>query len=248
MFAGRFAETVAVVTGGASGIGLRTARRILEEGGRVAVWDFDKEKTEAVASDLGEAAFGLIVDVTDENAVEAASNRTLEHFGQIDVLVCSAGVAGRNAAVVDYDTSEWKRVFDINVNGVFFCNRSVARHMKSRGTGRIVNVASIAGKEGNPTASAYSASKAAVIGLTKSLGKELAQDGICVNAIAPATVDTPILAQVSQAHIDYMRSKIPMGRFGTVDEIAAIVTWLASRECSFTTGAVFDVSGGRATY
>ena len=155
---------------------------------------------------------------------------------------------GQNALVIDYPVDEWKRVFDINVNGLFYCNRFVARLMKARGYGRIVNIASIAGKEGNPTASAYSASKAAVIGLTKSLGKELAKDGVCVNAVTPATIETPILEQVSAAHIAYMRSKIPMERFGTVDEAAALICWLASRECSFSTGAVFDLSGGRATY
>ena len=169
-------------------------------------------------------------------------------MGHIDILVCSAGVAGQNALVIDYPIEEWKRVFDINVNGLFYCNRFVAKLMKERGYGRIVNIASIAGKEGNPTASAYSASKAAVIGLTKSLGKELAKDGVCVNTITPATIDTPILAQVSDAHIAYMRSKIPMERFGTVEEAAALICWLASRECSFSTGAVFDLSGGRATY
>ena len=160
-------------------------------------------------------------------------------MGHVDVLVCSAGVAGLNAMTVDYPLEERKKVFGVNV---------VARSMKARGHGRIVNIASIAGKEGNPTASAYSASKAAVIGLTKSLGKELAKSGVCVNAITPATIETPMLAQVSQAHIDYMRSKIPMERFGDVGEVAALVCWLASRECSFSTGAVFDISGGRATY
>ena len=169
-------------------------------------------------------------------------------MGQIDALVCSAGVAGLNAPVIDYPIDEWKRVFDIDVHGLFYCNRFVARLMKARGYGRIVNIASIAGKEGNPNASAYSAAKAAVIGLTKSLGKELAKDGVCVNAITPATIETPILEQVSAAHIAYMRSKIPMERFGTVEEAAALICWLASRECSFSTGAVFDLSGGRATY
>ena len=169
-------------------------------------------------------------------------------MGQIDALVCSAGVAGLNAPVIDYPIDEWKRVFDIDVHGLFYCNRFVAKLMKARGYGRIVNIASIAGKEGNPNASAYSAAKAAVIGLTKSLGKELAKDGVTVNAITPATIDTPILEQVSAAHIAYMRSKIPMERFGTVEEAASLIAWLASRECSFSTGAVFDLSGGRATY
>ncbi len=178
----------------------------------------------------------------------APRRRPKPRFDGVDVLVCSAGVAGANAPVVDYPIAEWKRVFDINVNGLFYCNRFIARSMKEQRYGRIVNIASIAGKEGNPNASAYSASKAAVIGLTKSLGKELAKDGVTVNVVAPATIDTPILEQVSPAHIAYMRSKIPMERFGTVEEAAALVCWLASRECSFSTGAVFDLSGGRATY
>lgn len=244
----RFEGRGAVVTGGASGIGLTTAARIVAEGGSVCIWDVDAGRIEAVKAELGERAHGIAVNVTDPAKVEAAAAEAEGHLGRIDVLVCSAGVAGQNALVVDYPVEEWKRVFDINVNGLFYCNRYIAPLMKKNGYGRIVNVASIAGKEGNPTASAYSASKAAVIGLTKSLGKELARDGITVNAITPATVDTPILQQVSQAHIDYMLSKIPMGRFGTTSEMASIITWLASEECSFTTGAVFDVSGGRATY
>jgi NAD(P)-dependent dehydrogenase (short-subunit alcohol dehydrogenase family) len=188
------------------------------------------------------------LDISKPDQVEAAARTAESHLGKIDILICSAGIAGKNALVVDYPIEEWQRVFEINVHGLFYCNRFVAPLMKKNGYGRIVNVASIAGKEGNPTASAYSAAKAAVIGFTKSLGKELAKDNITVNAITPATIDTPILKQVSQAHIDYMLSKIPMGRFGTVEEAAAILTWLASEECSFTTGAVFDLSGGRATY
>ena len=212
------------------------------------IWDVDAGRIGTAKAQVGPGTFGIVVDVTDPAAVETAAKTSEQHLGHIDILICSAGIAGRNAPVIDYPIDEWKRVFDINVNGLFYCNRYVAPYMKARGYGRIVNVSSIAGKEGNPTASAYSASKAAVIGLTKSLGKELAKDGVAVNAITPATVDTPILAQVSAAHIAYMRSKIPMDRFGTVDEIAAIICWLASAECSFTTGAVFDVSGGRATY
>ena len=244
----RYEGTGVIVTGGASGIGLKTAERIVAEGGQVSLWDVDQGKLDAAKAGLGEKARVTRLDITDPNAVERAAAEAEKAMGRIDGLVCSAGVAGLNALVVDYPIDEWKRVFDINVNGLFYCNRYVAPYMKARGYGRIVNVSSIAGKEGNPTASAYSASKAAVIGLTKSLGKELAKDGVAVNAITPATVDTPILAQVSAAHIAYMRSKIPMDRFGTVDEIAAIICWLASQECSFTTGAVFDVSGGRATY
>ncbi|MDQ0392585.1 SDR family NAD(P)-dependent oxidoreductase [Labrys monachus] len=244
----RYEGRGAIVTGGASGIGLKTAERIIAEGGSVSIWDVDAGRIDAARQSLGERAHGVTLNIADPDAVAAAALEAESQLGRVDVLVCSAGVAGKNEVVVNYPIDEWKRVFDINVNGLFYCNRFVAPLMQKHGYGRIVNVSSIAGKEGNPTASAYSASKAAVIGFTKSLGKELCKDGITVNAITPATVDTPILAQVSQAHIDYMRSKIPMGRFGTVEELASIITWLASEECSFTTGAVFDISGGRATY
>ena len=245
----RFEGMTAVVTGGASGIGLGVARRIAAEGGRVSLWDNDPAKLKAAIAEIGAvSAQADRVDVTDPSAVERATLAAVAEMGHIDALVCSAGVAGQNALVINYPIEEWKRVFDINLNGLFYCNRFVAKLMKERGYGRIVNIASIAGKEGNPTACAYSASKAAVIGLTKSLGKELAKDGVSVNAVTPATIETPILEQVSAAHIAYMRSKIPMERFGTVDEAAALICWLASRECSFSTGAVFDLSGGRATY
>jgi len=247
-YSGRFSDMSAVVTGGASGIGLEVARRFVSEGGRVAVWDVDPARLKAAVAELGDKSLGERVDVVDPGDVERATTATHEAMGQIDALVCSAGVAGQNEFVVDYPIPEWKRVFDINVNGLFYCNRFVAKRMQARGYGRIVNVSSIAGKEGNPRASAYSASKAAVIGLTKSLGKELAKDGVTVNAVTPATIDTPILAQADARHIAYMRSKIPMERFGTVEEAAALILWLASRECSFSTGAVFDLSGGRATY
>lgn len=244
----RFEAMGALITGGASGIGLATARRILAEGGQVTLWDVDQAKLDAATAEFGARSRATRVDVTDPAAVERAAKEAEAAMGGVDVLVCSAGVAGVNALVVDYPLDEWKRVFDVNVNGLFYCNRFVARLMRARGYGRIVNIASIAGKEGNPTASAYSASKAAVIGLTKSLGKELAKDGVTVNVVTPATIETPILEQVTAAHIAYMRSKIPMERFGNVDEAAALICWLASRECSFSTGAVFDLSGGRATY
>jgi NAD(P)-dependent dehydrogenase (short-subunit alcohol dehydrogenase family) len=247
-FPNRFAGRSAVITGGASGIGLHSARRFVAEGAKVMIWDMDGERIDSACKELGAASSGAAVNVADPDAVEAAAAEAENALGKIDILVCSAGIAGLNKVVVEYPIDEWRRVIDINLNGLFYCNRAVARRMIAKSYGRIVNVASIAGKEGNPTASAYSAAKAGVIGLTKSLGKELAKAGVTVNTITPATVDTPILAQVSQAHIDYMLSKIPMGRFGTVDEIAAIITWLASEECSFSTGAVFDVSGGRATY
>ena len=244
----RFEGMTAVVTGGASGIGLGVARRFVVEGGRVSLWDNDPARLKAATAELGERSRAERVDVADPAEVERAANAAEAALGHIDALVCSAGVNGLNETLIDYPIAEWKRVFDINVNGVFYCNRFVARAMKARGYGRIVNVASIAGKEGNPNASAYSASKAAVIGLTKSLGKELAKDGVCVNAITPAVIQTPILEQATASHVAYMRSKIPMDRFGTVDEVVSLICWLASRECSFTTGAVFDLSGGRATY
>jgi len=245
----RFEGMTAIVTGGASGIGLAVAQRILVEGGaQVTIWDVEHGKLDAAADKLGPKARGKRVDITNPSEVESSAKDATSAMGQIDVLVCSAGVAGLNAPVIDYPIDEWKRIFDVNVNGLFYCNRYVARFMKERGYGRIVNIASIAGKEGNPTASAYSASKAAVIGLTKSLGKELAKDGVTVNAVTPATIETPMLDQVAPAHIAYMRSKIPMERFGTIDEAASLICWLSSRECSFSTGAVFDLSGGRATY
>jgi len=245
----RFEGMTAVVTGGASGIGLGVAKRIAAEGGRVTIWDADPARLKAAIAEVGaKSALADRVDVTDPSAVERATLAAAAEMGHIDALVCAAGVAGKNLQVIDYPIEEWKRVFDININGLFYCNRFVARLMKERGYGRIVNIASIAGKEGNPGACAYSASKAAVIGLTKSLGKELAKDGVTVNAVAPAVIDTPILAQATEAHIAYMKSKIPMERFGTVEEAASLISWLASRECSFSTGACFDLSGGRATY
>jgi NAD(P)-dependent dehydrogenase (short-subunit alcohol dehydrogenase family) len=244
----RYEGRHAVITGGASGIGFKTAERIVSEGGMVSLWDVDAEKIEEARGALGAAVLGVRLDVSDPDQVEKAAQETAKAFGKIDVLVCSAGITGPNAKVADYPIDEWKRVFDINLNGLFYCNRFVVPIMQKNGYGRIVNVASIAGKEGNPNASAYSASKAAVIGLTKSLGKELVSDGITVNAITPATVDTPILQQLQPSFIDYMLSKIPMQRFGKVEELASLITWIASEECSFTTGAVFDISGGRATY
>jgi 3-oxoacyl-[acyl-carrier protein] reductase len=247
-FSNRFAGRGAIVTGGASGIGLRSVERLAAEGAKVSIWDVDQRRIDAIVTRLGANVSGLVVNVADHAAVEKAAANAEARLGKIDVLVCSAGVAGLNEVVVKYPIDEWKRVIDINLNGLFYCNRAVAPLMVKNGYGRIVNISSIAGKEGNPTASAYSTSKAGVIGLTKSLGKELSKTGVTVNAITPATVDTEILAQVSQAHIDYMLSKIPMGRFGNVDELAAIIAWLASEECSFTTAAVFDISGGRATY
>ncbi len=243
-----FTDRVAVVTGGAAGIGLAVARRVIHDGGRVVLWDRDAEALATARAALGSACSTEVVDIIDADAVSSAAAAAERSCGRVDALVCSAGVAGANATVADYPIAEWKRVFDINVNGLFYCNRAIVPIMQKRDYGRIVNIASIAGKEGNPTASAYSASKAAVIGLTKSLGKELAKTGIRVNCVTPAAVRTAIFDQITQQHIDFMLSKIPMGRFGTVDEVASLVGWLASEDCSFSTGAVFDLSGGRATY
>jgi NAD(P)-dependent dehydrogenase (short-subunit alcohol dehydrogenase family) len=243
-----FEGRCAVVTGGAAGIGRATAQRLADSGARVALWDRDARALDAAASVLGEHAITQAVDVADAEAVTRASEATVSAFGRIDVLVCSAGITGPNLTVWEYPVDEWRRVFDVNMHGVFHCNRAVVPHMRRNDYGRIVNLASVAGKEGNPNASAYSASKAAVIGFTKSLGKELAKTNVRVNCVTPAAVRTAIFDQMTQQHIDFMLSKIPLGRFGTVEEIAAMVCWLASEECSFSTGAVFDLSGGRATY
>ncbi|MGE3873536.1 MAG: SDR family NAD(P)-dependent oxidoreductase [Parvibaculaceae bacterium] len=247
-FADRFKGRVAIVTGGASGIGFAVAQRIIAEGGTAAIWDVDAKAAANAAERLGNGALGVAVDVSDEASVTGAAAQTVKAFGRIDILVTSAAITGPNATTWDYPPEKWRQVIDINVNGVFYCCRAAVPHMQRNDYGRIVNIASIAGKEGNPNAPAYSTSKAAVIGLTKSLGKELAKTRITVNCVTPAAVRTPIFDQMTQAHIDFMLAKIPMGRFGLVDEVASLVTWLASEECSFSTGAVFDVSGGRATY
>jgi len=242
----------AIVTGGASGIGRAVCERFARSGARVAVWDLNAEAASQAAAALPAVAAGahagVAVDVSDEAGVAAAMAQTTAAFGGLDLLVASAGITGPNTTTWEYPPAEWRRVMDVNINGVFLCNRAAVPAMLKNGYGRIVNIASIAGKEGNPNASAYSTSKAAVIGLTKSIGKELAKTGIRVNCITPAAVRTPIFDQMTQQHIDFMLSKIPMARFGLVEEIAAIVAWLCSEECSFSTGAVFDVSGGRAVY
>jgi len=229
----RFSGRRAVITGGASGIGEAVAKRIAAEGGKVAVWDLNG---------------GIKVDISDFSSVEKALRETVKQIGGIDILVNSAGITGPTVPLMEFPIDGWKQVIDINLNGTFYCNRAVAPLMVAQNYGRIVNIASIAGKEGNPNASGYSASKAGVIGLTKSLGKELAKYNITVNAVTPAAVRTPIFDQMPQTHIDFMLSKIPKGRFGTVDEMASLICWLASEESSFSTGAVFDLSGGRATY
>jgi NAD(P)-dependent dehydrogenase (short-subunit alcohol dehydrogenase family) len=246
--AGRFAGRCAVVTGGVSGIGAGIAARLASEGARLSLWDRDAGTLGDVQSRSRGATHTVAVDVADAEAVREATAETLRAMGRIDILIASAGITGPNAPVADYPVEAWNRVIEVNLNGVFHCSRAVVPGMQKSGYGRIVNIASIAGKEGNPNAAAYSASKAGVIALTKSLGKELAGTEIRVNCVAPAAVRTPIFDQMTPQHLDFMLSKIPLGRFGEVDEIAALVCWLASEECSFSTGAVFDISGGRATY
>ncbi|MEP7154339.1 MAG: SDR family NAD(P)-dependent oxidoreductase [Betaproteobacteria bacterium] len=238
----------AVVTGGAAGIGFAIAKRLAESGAKLALWDRDAGALAAAAKALGSDVSVMELDVTNETQVAGAATSTVSRLGGIDALVCSAGITGPNMPVRDYSLADWQQVLDINLTGVFLCNKAVIPHMADKNYGRIVNIASIAGKEGNPNASAYSASKAGVIALTKSLGKEQAKSGIRVNCVTPAAVKTGMFAQMTQQHIDFMLSKIPMGRFGEVDEIAAMVAWLCTEECSFTTGAVFDLSGGRAVY
>ena len=241
-----FDGQTAVITGGAQGIGLATAQRLIGDGCKVMIWDIDEQLGSEAAKNLN--CDFLKVDQTDNKAVEEATEKTINLINKIDILVCSAGIAGPTFSTWDYPVDEWTRVFDVNVNGVFYCNKYVVKKMREKGYGRIINIASIAGKEGNPNAPAYSASKAAVIGLTKSLGKETANQDIAVNCITPATAKTRILDQVSQEFIDYMISKIPRNRFVTVEEIASLIAYLASKENSFTTAGVFDISGGRATY
>jgi len=243
-----FRNRRAVVTGGAAGIGLAVATRLAASGARVALWDRDERALESARAAVGGDTVTHALDVADSDAVERAARSADALLGGVDVLVCSAGITGPNATTWDYPVDAWRQVFDVNVHGLFYCNRAIVPIMQKTGYGRIVNIASVAGKEGNPNAPAYSASKAAVIGLTKSLGKELAKTDIRVNCVTPAAVKTAIFDQMTQQHIDFMLSKIPIGRFGSVDEIASMVCWLASEDCSFTTGAVFDASGGRATY
>jgi 3-oxoacyl-[acyl-carrier protein] reductase len=241
-----FTGRVALVTGGASGIGRAVAERLLAGGGRVAILDRDADLLRSVAAELG--ALPVDADVARSSEVDAAVVRVESELSGLDVLVCSAGIGGESLHTEEVPDDEWERVFAVNCHGVFFCNRAVIPGMKRRGYGRIVNIASIAGKEGNPMAAAYSASKAAVIGLTKAIGKDLVGTGVLANSVAPAVIETPILAQLSQEHIDYMVSRIPLGRLGQPEEAAALIAWLASEEMSFSTGACFDISGGRATY
>jgi len=241
---------VAVVTGGAQGIGRAVAETLHLCGARVAIWDLDHALAEEVAAALGggDRATAIPCDQADWERVEIAAAETVDRMGRVDILVNNAGIAGPNMTLADYPVERWTEIIDINLVGVFHCCKALVPHLVANGWGRIVNVASVAGKDGNPNASAYSAAKAGVIALTKSLGKELVGTGVLVNCITPAAVRTTLFDQMSEEHIAYMLSKIPMGRFGTVEENAALIAWLCSDECSFSTGAVFDISGGRSTY
>jgi 2-dehydro-3-deoxy-L-rhamnonate dehydrogenase (NAD+) len=238
----------AVITGGATGLGFAIAQRLVQSGGSVTLWDRDEEGARKAAQQLGVKVSAVAVDVSQHESVQAAVKSTLKISPKVDALVNSAGITGPNTKVWEYPVDAWRQVMDVNLNGLFYCCREIAPLMRDAGYGRIVNIASVAGKDGNPNASAYSASKAAVMALTKSLGKELADTGVRVNCVTPAAVKTAIFDQMSEQHIQFMLSKIPMGRFGTPEEVAALVGWLCTEECSFSTGAVFDLSGGRSTY
>ena len=241
---------VAVVTGGAQGIGFAVSERLLKSGASVVMWDIDAEKlqqAQAALQALGNVS-GHVVELTAEQDVARATAQTLQAQGHIDILVNNAGITGGNAPTWELDPQVWRRVIEVNLIAPYLTCRAITPHMRARGWGRIINVASVAGKEGNPNASHYSASKAGVIALTKSLAKEVATQGVLVNAVAPAVAKTAMFAQMTEAHIAYMLGKIPMGRFVEVEEIAAMIAWLASKDCSFTTGSVFDITGGRSTY
>lgn len=239
---------VAIVTGGARGIGRAIAERLAASGARISLWDVDADALARTSGEMSGPIHTAVVDLADPDSVAAATETTIADLGKVDILVNNAGITGGNAKTWEIDPADWQRVMAVNLNGPFHCCHSVVPHLLRNGYGRIVNIASIAGKEGNPNAAHYSASKAGVIALTKSLGKELATENITVNAITPAVIATDILQQMEPSHIDYMLSKIPMGRFGKKEEAAALIAWLCSEECSFSTGAVFDLSGGRATY
>jgi len=246
-YPGRFDGRAAIVTGGASGLGRAVAARIVAEGGKVVLWDLNAEALETAKAETG--ASGVVaLDVSNLDAVRAAAAQSKDVLGRIDILVNSAGITGATVPVWEFPVDSWLKVMEINLNGTFFTCREVIPFMLENGYGRIVNVASVAGKEGNPNASAYSASKAGVIGFTKSLGKELATKGVIANALTPATFESPILAQLPPSQVEYMKGKIPMGRLGIVDESAAMVCFMASQECSFTTASTFDTSGGRTTF
>jgi 2-dehydro-3-deoxy-L-rhamnonate dehydrogenase (NAD+) len=238
----------AVVTGGAAGLGYAISARLIASGGSVTLWDRDLAAAQVAAETLGGDTQAVEVDVSRHDSVQQAVRSTLRHTRRFDALVNSAGISGPNMKLWEYPVDAWRQVMDVNVDGLFLCCREIVPLMRDAGYGRIVNIASVAGKDGNANASAYSASKAAVIALTKSLGKELADTGVRVNCVTPAAVKTAIFEQMSEQHIQFMLSKIPMGRFGTPEEVAALVAWLCTEECSFSTGAVFDLSGGRSTY
>ena len=238
----------AVITGGATGLGYAIAQRMLASGASVTLWDRDAQALTKACAALGSQAHGVTVDVAEHASVVAAVRQTLTQSPAIDALVNCAGITGPNTKVWSYPVADWQQVMQVNLNGLFYCCREITPHMRERNYGRIVNIASVAGKDGNPNASAYSASKAAVMALTKSLGKELADTGVRVNCVTPAAVKTAIFDQMSPEHIAFMLSKIPMARFGTPEEVAAMVSWLCTEDCSFSTGAVFDLSGGRSTY
>jgi 2-dehydro-3-deoxy-L-rhamnonate dehydrogenase (NAD+) len=239
---------VAIVTGGARGIGFACAQRYIESGAKVAIWDIDADAMNSAVTSLGKNATAFKVDVANEVSIASATAEVVGKWGRIDILVNNAGITGPNVKTWDYPPADFRKVIEIDLVAPFLVCRSVVPEMIKAGYGRIVNIASVAGKEGNPTASAYSSAKAGLIGLTKSLGKELATTGVLCNCITPAAAETDIFKQMTQSHIDYMKSKIPMNRFVQVEEIAAMVAWLSSADCSFTTGGVFDISGGRATY
>jgi 2-dehydro-3-deoxy-L-rhamnonate dehydrogenase (NAD+) len=238
----------AVITGGASGLGYAISKRMIASGATVTWWDVNADVMAQAAKTIASDVHCEKVDVTQHSSVAAALANTLSKRGKVDILVNSAGITGPNVKLADYPPDAWAQVLNVNLNGTFHCCREVAAHMQTNKYGRIVNIASVAGKDGNPNASAYSASKAAVMALTKSLGKELANSGVLVNCVTPAAVKTAMFDQMTPEHIAFMLSKIPMGRFGTTDEVAAMVSWLCTEDCSFSTGAVFDLSGGRSTY
>ena len=239
---------VAVVTGAARGIGKETATRISKNGAKVALWDYDEKNIQLLSEKIGNNSIPLKVDVSDENSIKNAAEIVRDKLGTPSLLVNCAGVAGDNATVADTDPNEWRRVININLTGTFLCCRELVSGMVNNNYGRIVNIASVAGKEGNPNAAHYSASKAGVITFTRSLAKEISSSGVLVNSITPAVIDTEMLSQVSEEHKKYMVSKIPMGRMGKTSEVAALICWLLSKECSYSTAATFDLSGGRATY
>jgi NAD(P)-dependent dehydrogenase (short-subunit alcohol dehydrogenase family) len=241
-------QKTALVTGAARGIGLAIASRLAVDGARVALLDLDLRATEAAALKVGGGAMAIVADVTRSAEVDAAVRRVVTAWGRLDILVNNAGITGRSFPIWDLGDEDWARVVDVDLTSVFYCCRAAVKVMRSQGSGRIINIASIAGKEGNPTLVPYSAAKAGVIGLTKALAKEVATQGILVNAVAPAVIGTELLKQMETSTVDLLVAKIPMGRVGAPEEVAALVAWLASEECSFSTGAVYDLSGGRATY